>query len=36
VIGADAFLTGPAACVTVSCGDSKVRPCLEAGELAGY
>jgi hypothetical protein len=36
VIGADAFLTGPAACVTVSCGDSKIRPCLEAGELAGY
>ena len=36
VIGADAFLTGPANCVTVSCGDSKVRPCLEPGEVAGY
>ena len=29
VIGADAFLTGPANCVTISCGDSKHRPCLE-------
>ena len=29
VLGADAFLTSPANCVTVSCGDSQVRPCLE-------
>ena len=36
VIGAEAFLTGPANCVTISCGDSKNRPCLETGELAGY
>jgi hypothetical protein len=36
VLGAEAFLTGPANCVTVSCGDSKHRPCLEIGELAGY
>ena len=36
VLGAEVFLTGPDNCVTVSCGDSKVRPCLETGELAGY
>ena len=36
VVGADAFLTGPANCVTISCGDSKIRPCLEADGLAGY
>lgn len=29
VVGAAAFLTSPANCVTVGCGDSKVRPCLE-------
>jgi hypothetical protein len=36
VLGADAFLTGPANCVTISCGDSKIRACLETDGLAGY
>jgi hypothetical protein len=26
--GAEAFLTGPANCVTVSCGDSEIRACF--------
>ena len=29
VIGAEAFLTSPDACVTVSCGDSKIRACID-------
>lgn len=29
VVGAALFLTSPADCVTVACGDSKIRPCLE-------
>ena len=29
VLGAEAFFTGPANCVTVSCGDSEVRACRE-------
>lgn len=27
VVGAEAFLTGPANCVTLSCGDSEIRAC---------
>jgi hypothetical protein len=27
VVGAEAVLTGPANCVTVSCGNSEVQPC---------
>lgn len=29
VHGAEAFLTGPANCVTISCGDSEVRACRD-------
>lgn len=29
VIGAEFFMTTPDNCVTISCGDSKVRPCYE-------
>ena len=35
VLGAEAFLTSPDNCVTISCGDSKIRACLEDG-LPGY
>lgn len=27
VVGAEAVLTGPANCVTISCGNSEVQPC---------
>lgn len=27
VIGAEAVMTGPANCVTISCGNSEVQPC---------
>ncbi|HEU0300262.1 MAG TPA: hypothetical protein VFR37_12425 [Longimicrobium sp.] len=27
VIGAEGMMTGPANCVTISCGNSEVRPC---------
>lgn len=29
-LAADAFLTGPENCVTISCGDSVNKPCLYA------
>jgi hypothetical protein len=28
VLGADSFPTSPLECVTFTCGDSRVRPCL--------
>lgn len=31
VIGAEALQTGPADCVTITCGDSQIRACLEGG-----
>lgn len=27
VLGAEAMMTGPADCVTISCGNSEVQPC---------
>lgn len=30
VVGAAAFLTSPAVCITRGCGDSEVRACREA------
>jgi hypothetical protein len=30
VLGAEAFMTSPAVCVTYGCGDSEVRACLLA------
>lgn len=29
VMGAEAAMTGPADCVSVSCGNSTVRPCFD-------
>lgn len=36
MIGADAFMTGPDNCVTITCGDSKIRACLESVGLPGF